>query len=52
MFLANENIPLKSIKILRKNGYDVKAIIEEFPGVSDEEVLRIAKKENRIILTG
>ncbi len=51
MFLANENIPLKSIKILRKNGYDVKAIIEEFPGVSDEEVLRIAKKENRIILT-
>jgi len=26
MFLANENIPLKSIKILRENGYDVKTI--------------------------
>ncbi len=51
MFLANENIPLKSIKILRKSGYDVKAIIEECPGISDEEVLRIAKDENRIILT-
>jgi len=24
MFLANENIPLKSIKILREKGYDVK----------------------------
>jgi predicted nuclease of predicted toxin-antitoxin system len=51
MFLANENIPLKSIKILRENGYNIKAIIEELAGISDEEVLRIAKKENRIILT-
>ena len=51
MFLANENIPLKSIKILRENGYDVKSIVEESPGISDEEVLRIAKSENRIILT-
>ncbi len=51
MFLANENIPLKSITMLRKNSYDVKAIIEECPGASDEEVLRIASNENRIILT-
>ncbi len=51
MFLANENIPLKSIKILREKGYDVKAIIEKFPGISDKEVLKIAKNENRIILT-
>ena len=36
MFLANENIPLKSIKILREKGYDVKAVIEEFPGISDK----------------
>ena len=45
MFLANENIPLKSIKRLRKSGYAVKAIIEECPGISDEEVLRIAQDE-------
>ena len=51
MLLANENIPLKSIKLLRDNGYDVKSIMEESPGISDREVLRIAQKEERIILT-
>ena len=51
MFLANENIPLESIHMLQKRGYDVKAVIQECPGISDEEILKIASDEKRIILT-
>jgi predicted nuclease of predicted toxin-antitoxin system len=50
-FLANENIPLAGIIMLRQRGYDVAAIIEESPGASDVEVLSRANRENRIILT-
>lgn len=45
-FLANENYPFPSIKILRAHGYDVKYIAEANFGITD-----IAKNENRIILT-
>lgn len=51
IFLANENIPLNSIKIIRESGYDISAIIEDNPGITDEQVLKIALLENRIILT-
>lgn len=50
-FLANENFPLTSIKILRNAGYDVASIIEETPGAKDIDVIRRANLENRIILT-
>ncbi len=51
IFLANENIPMKSINYLRDKGLDVLSIIELSPGISDKEVLLLAKKERRIILT-
>ncbi len=41
-FLANENFPFPSMKILRKLGFEVKSISEDNFGISDEEVLRIA----------
>jgi len=50
-FLANENIPLKSIYYLRNAGFDISSISEEFPGISDREVLQKSQFENRIILT-
>ena len=50
-FLANENIPLTSIHLLRDAGHNVAAIVEDCPGIKDEEVLRIAAVDNRIILT-
>jgi hypothetical protein len=43
-FLANENYPFPSIKILRANGYDIKSIAEENFGITDAEVIEIAKK--------
>jgi predicted nuclease of predicted toxin-antitoxin system len=51
MFLANENFPRPSIKILRDNGYEVKSIAETAPGISDEEVIRLANNDGLIILT-
>lgn len=50
-FLANENFPFPSINALRQKGYDVLSISESNFGISDLEVLNIAIKENRIILT-
>ena len=51
MFLANENFPRPGITLLRNNKFKIKSIQEEFPGISDEEVIDIATKENLIILT-
>ena len=51
LFLANENFPLPSIRLLRQAGYEVAAIMEDSPGASDEVVLARAAREQRIILT-
>jgi predicted nuclease of predicted toxin-antitoxin system len=50
-FLANENIPVASIKLLRQSGYNVSAIIEDTPGETDRTILARASKEERVILT-
>ncbi len=49
--LANENIPLPSVRALRRGGHDVESISERSPGISDEEVVRIARAEARLIVT-
>lgn len=51
MFLANENFPKPSVEWLQKSGFGVTAIQEVAPGVSDEEVMAKALRENLIILT-
>lgn len=50
-FLANENFPLTSSNYLRENGHDVIAIGVEFRGITDREVIELANKDNRTILT-
>ena len=50
-FLANENFPNPAIQLLRKNGSYVISISEEFAGITDNEVIKIANNENLIILT-
>ncbi len=50
-FLANENFPLTSIRLLQEENIDIVAIIENSPGISDSEVLSRAVNEQRIILT-
>lgn len=50
-FLANENFPFPSVRLLRENNCYVKSIAEEFPGIADSAVMKIATEENLIILT-
>lgn len=50
-FLANENFPLVSIRLLRDAGHGVASVIEETPGAKDEAVLKRAHDESRIVLT-
>jgi predicted nuclease of predicted toxin-antitoxin system len=50
-FLANENFPAKAIQWLRKRGDDVVYAAEVLTGSTDEELLRKAAEEERIILT-
>lgn len=49
--LANENLPLKSVYRLRELGYDIKAIGEDNKSISDKQVMALAMKEKRLILT-
>ncbi len=50
-FLANENFPLKSVRILRGAGHEVAAVIEDSPGAKDHEIMVRAAREEHIILT-
>jgi predicted nuclease of predicted toxin-antitoxin system len=49
--LANENIPLDAVEALRVTGHDVLWIREEAPGSTDIEVMALAHKEERILIT-
>ena len=50
-FLANENFPLRSVRILEEHGHDVTAVARVAPGAKDREVLMWASREQRLILT-
>ena len=51
-FLTDENISPSLVKTLRNKKYDVKDIKEEkLFGTSDTEILKLAYKENRVIIT-
>jgi len=50
-FLANENFPISSVKIIKEKGIDIVRVGDEFFGITDEEVIHFANSENRIILT-
>jgi len=49
--LMNKNIPMASIKLLRKNNDDICSVLESFPGVSDKAVMQYAHNEKRVIVT-
>lgn len=50
-FLANENFPKPSISALQEKGFDVSCIAGKHSGISEEEVIRMARDTDRIILT-
>ena len=50
-FLANENFPLLSVRLLREAGHHVVGIIQEAPSSKDKDILKRAHTERLIILT-
>jgi predicted nuclease of predicted toxin-antitoxin system len=50
-FLANENFPLPSVRLLRGGGYDLAWVTEDSPGIEDSEVLTRGADEQRVIIT-
>lgn len=51
MILADENIDFKIIKAFRKAGIDTYSVSENNSGITDEEVLELARTLKRVILT-
>ena len=49
--LANENFPLDAVTSLRADGHDVWWVRTEAPGISDVEVLDLARRDDRLIIT-
>ncbi|NBC83329.1 MAG: hypothetical protein GVY19_08090 [Bacteroidetes bacterium] len=39
--LANENVPLLSVKILEESGYDIISVGRDFSGYLDHEVMEL-----------
>ncbi len=50
-FLADEGVDKPIVDLMRSSGFDVHYILETHPGSHDEEVLRLANEENRILIT-
>ncbi|GAB3498640.1 hypothetical protein GCM10027341_20550 [Spirosoma knui] len=50
-FLADENFPITSFRILQTFGYDIKHVAFDMPSVADADVTNFAIAEQRIILT-
>jgi predicted nuclease of predicted toxin-antitoxin system len=49
--LADEGVDKPIVDVLRSSGFNVHYILETHPGSYDEEVLRLANEENRLLLT-
>lgn len=49
-FIIDESVDFPVVKYLRNRGYDATAIAEDFPSLDDAEILKIAFKENRILV--
>ena len=50
-FLADENIPVKAVVALKQKGIDIIPILEISPSLSDREVLNLANRQGRVIIT-
>ncbi len=49
--LANENFPRAAVERLRARGWDVSYVVESAAGISDRAVMRLARREGRVVLT-
>ena len=50
-FIADENIPLEVVEKIAEKGIDIKSISTLSPGLEDIDVLKLAHREKRILIT-
>lgn len=50
-FIIDENAGPRLANWLTENGHDVISVYDEMPGIADEDILSIAVKEDRIVVT-
>ena len=50
-FLFDENIGWTVVSFFRKRGYDIKSVLDDLRGSKDKDLLKIAFKEKRIVVT-
>ena len=51
-FLVDECVGSIVASWLMECGHDVVSICDNFPGISDDEVLKLARSEDRVLITG
>jgi predicted nuclease of predicted toxin-antitoxin system len=49
--LANENVPLGTVRLLRQAGHEVVSMSEEAPGLDDAAVLAQARGARQVVIT-
>lgn len=49
--LADEDVDYRIVKELRKKGFEVVSVLEDYKSISDKEVLKIAKKQGALLIT-
>ena len=50
-FIADENIPRETVELLKKKGLDIVTVSDVSPGLGDDEILDLARKDERIVIT-
>jgi len=50
-FIADEGVDAPIVQLLRSDGYSVYYILEQDAGLDDIDVLKLAEKENSILIT-
>lgn len=51
LLVADESVDFEIIRVLRKNNFEVHAIVEDAPSLPDAEVLAIAVNKNALLIT-
>lgn len=50
-FLADENCDFAVVRALRNGGHDVRALAEETARTDDQDVIALAARESRVLVT-
>ena len=49
--LADENVPSPSVALLRAEGVDVVSVLEDHAGMTDSDVVALARRLGRVLVT-